>query len=85
MVHKAKLYSPPWAVLPMSAAMALVKLLVGDNRFEANERVLPITIDTAKASPIALARPRMIPVKIPPEAAGKTTLPITCQRVAPKP
>ena len=69
----------------MSAAIALVRLLVGDKRLVAKDRVLPITMATAKASPMARASPKTTPVKIPPEAAGKTTLPMTCQRVAPKP
>ena len=55
--HKARVYSPPWAVLPMSAAISLVRVLVGDKRLVAKDRVIPITMATAKASPMARARP----------------------------
>ena len=45
----------------------------------------PITIWTAKASPKARAIPKIIAVKIPPRAAGKTTRWMVCHRVAPRP
>ena len=72
-VHKAALYSPPSIAPPMSAEMAVVKVLAGRNSDVGKTFIWPITMATARASPRARARPRMIPVKMPPLAAGSTT------------
>ena len=85
MDHRAMLYSPPLEVLPISAAIAAVRLLVGEMIFAGKALVLPITMATARASPNALVRPRMMPVKIPGKAAGSTTCQIICHLVEPSP
>ena len=83
--HNAILYSLPSIAPPISAAIAEVKFVVGDNKLSGNAFILPITIATANASPNARARPKTIAVIKPDFDAGRTTLLIVCQRVAPKP
>ena len=84
-VHRARLYSPPSAVLPISDASADVRFVVGERMSAGNALVLPITIATARASPSALESPRIIPVNIPVFAAGIIIACMTCHLVAPSP
>ena len=84
-VHKAALYSPPSMAPPISAEIAVVNVLAGKKSDVGKTFIWPMTMATAKASPKARARPKIIPVKIPPFAAGKTTLAIVSHRVAPNP
>ena len=64
-VHRAALYSPPSMAPPMSAEIAVVSVLAGRNRDVGKTFIWPMTMATARASPKARARPRIMPVKIP--------------------
>ena len=70
---------------PISADIAVVNVLAGKKRDVGKTFICPITMATASASPSARASPRIIPVKIPLLAAGRTTWAMVSQRVAPRP
>lgn len=74
MDHRAALNSPPSIAPPISEAIADVRLFVASSRLFGNARIFPMTMETASASPKALAKPSTIAVRMPDIAAGRSTL-----------
>ena len=85
MVQRADFISPPSMALPIWAAISVVRVFVVEKMLVGSAVVCPMTMATARASPKALARPKITPEMIPGAAAGTTIRYMVCQRVEPSP
>ena len=74
MDQRADFISPPSIAFPIWAAISVVSVFVVEKILVGRAVVCPITMATARASPNALASPRIMPEIIPGAAAGTTIL-----------